>query len=143
MPLPLNRYTPAGIAAQTQADYDAWVAQQQELLARQQEQAAAAQAQQDAAAQEAQAAELRNQAFALQVQYEQAIERLGQFSNPALRTGTEKGRATNTSAPPPAAAQPNQFDQFLATQTLHPSVRTRADYDALPRPVQQALFDAA
>ena len=141
MPLPLNRYTPAGIAANTQLEYEQWVARMQAEQARQEAEIRAA---------EEQARMVEERALAAEQAAAQPAGRGQGFTDPRLigssteqeqlARGTARG-ATQTPAPGPKE-QPTAFDEFLSQQAVQPVVRTRAQFDAAPRHIQEALFSA-
>ncbi|MGL5247442.1 MAG: hypothetical protein ACRC8U_04505, partial [Brooklawnia sp.] len=66
------------------------------------------------------------------------------FTDPRLIGSATEGEqaARQTARGPAATPQPTAFDKFLAEQTVHPVVRTRAQFNAAPRHIQESLFSA-
>lgn len=144
MPLPLNRYTPAGITANAQLEYEQWVAQMRAEQARQEAEIQLAEEQARIAEEEARRQEAAVQQ-AQQAQQPAAPGARGEgFTDPRLIGSATEGEqaARQTARGPAATPQPTAFDKFLAEQTVHPVVRTRAQFDAAPRHIQESLFSA-
>ena len=146
MPLPLNPYTPAGIAANTQVEYDNWLMAVRAEQARQEAAVAEAEAQAAAAA----------ETYARQVAAQQAAAQQEQggevgggrgtgFVDPRLIGSPTEADQHNRQTARGSVRQepPTALEEFLAGQGLHPVVRTRAQFDAAPRDVQKELLNAA